>query len=70
MESCIKLYDHITKTHIKLLNGKKGWDRYISKSKRKWTLTHKNLTLDRAMNIKDEVILNNHRNLLNIISKK
>jgi hypothetical protein len=70
MESCIKLYDHITKTHIKLLNGKKGWDRYISRTKRRWTMTHRNLSLNDALTIKDEVILNNHKNLLNLISKK
>ena len=70
MESCIKLYDHITKNHIKLLNTGKGWNRFVSKTKRKWTLTHRNLTLDDAMCMKDGIILNNHKNLLNLISKK
>ena len=65
----LDLYDQHNRIYVKLINGSKGWERHISVDKKKWKLTHKNLSMTEALTIKQDVIDNNFKNLFKTILK-
>lgn len=72
MKTMISLFDHTNKIYVrfrKCSNGI-GWQRWVSKSKRKWTLMETFNTMEEALRHKEEIVNNNYRNLYNLIVKK
>lgn len=66
----INMFDHTNSLYVRIKRTAKGWERWVSKSKRNWKMTHKALTMDDALKFKEEVINNNYRNLFGLIVKK
>ena len=70
MKTNISLYDHSLGVFVKIKPTGTKWVRYVSKNKKKWVMTNSFNTLDDALKSKEEVINNNYRNLLQLITKK
>ena len=64
-----QLYNQITKVHMKLTPTQTGWKLETSVDKKVWIIENVNLTLDQVMEIKNQTILDNYKNLNSIISK-
>lgn len=64
------LYNHSTKIYVRLTPTETGWKKETSVDKKVWIVENLNLTLDQVMEIKNQVIEDNFRNLNSLISKK
>ena len=64
-----QLFNHLTKIHTKLTPTQTGWKLETSVDKKVWTTENVNLTLEQVMEIKNQTILDNYKNLNSIISK-
>jgi hypothetical protein len=71
-EDPIRMFDRVNKLYvkIKLSQDKKHWERWISKTKRKWEMTHSSLSLPDVLKFQEEVVRNNYKNFYNLIFKK
>ena len=54
---------------MKLTPTQTGWKLETSVDKKVWIIENVNLTLDQVMEIKNQTILDNYKNLNSIISK-
>lgn len=70
MTTSINMFDHTNKLYVRIKKSARGWERWVSKSKRNWTLTHKALSMDDALKFQEDIINNNYRNLFGLIAKK
>jgi hypothetical protein len=70
MKTNITLFDHSNKLYVRISHSKEGWERWVSKTRQNWKLTHKALSMDDALKFKEQIIDNNYRNLLGLIVKK
>lgn len=68
----INLFDRVEKIYVrfKLSENKDKWERWVSKTKKDWTMTHEALTLKEVLQFQEEVINDNFRNFFNMITKK
>lgn len=71
-EETLNLFDRVKKLYfrVQLSDNKKYWERWVSRSKRKWVLDKTRMTLDEAMKSQQDIIDNNYRNLFNLVTKK
>lgn len=71
-DETLNLFDRVKKLYVRvqLSDNKKYWERWVSRSKRKWVLDKTRMTLDDAMSSQQDIINNNYRNLFNIVTKK
>lgn len=71
-EETLNLFDRVKKLYVRvqLSDNKKYWERWVSRSKRKWVLDKTRMTLDDAMKSQQDIIDNNYRNLFNVVTKK
>lgn len=70
MNTIINMFDHTNNLYVRITRTARGWERWVSKTKRNWKLTHKALSMDDALRFKEEVINSNYRNFFNLIAKK
>jgi hypothetical protein len=72
MKTSINLFDHSNKLFVMIKKSAdtNHWERFVSKNKKKWELTHSSLSLDDVLKFKEEVIDNNFKNLYNLIISK
>lgn len=68
----INLFDRVEKIYVrfKLSENKDKWERWVSKTKKDWTMTHEALTLKEVLQFQEQVINDNFRNFFNMITKK
>lgn len=68
----IKLFDRQKKLYvrIKLNEVTNQWERWISKTKNKWEMTHSSLSLADVMRFQEEIVSNNYRNFYKMFFKK
>ncbi len=68
----INLFDRVEKIYVrfKLSENKDKWERWVSKTKKDWTMTHEALTLKEVLQFQEQVINDNFRNFFNMIIKK
>lgn len=71
-EEVLTMFDKTNKLYfkIKLSDNKKFWEMWKSKSKRKWDKVKSLKSLDDVFKTKSEIIDNNYRNLLKMITTK
>ena len=71
-EETLNLFDRVKKLYfrVQLSDNKKYWERWVSRSKRKWVLDKTRMTLDEVMKSQQDIIDNNYRNLFNVVTKK
>lgn len=72
MKTSINLYDHSNKLFVRIKKSKDAslWNRFVSKNKKSWKLTHSTPSLEDVLKYKEEVINNNFRNLFKVLTKK
>jgi len=70
MTTTINMFDHTNKLYVRIKKSTRGWERWVSKTKRNWKMTHKSLSMDDALKFKEQIINNNYRNLIGLIEKK
>lgn len=68
----IKLFDRQKKLYvrIKLNEVTNQWERWISKTKNKWEMTHSSLSLADVMRFQEEIVSNNYRSFYKMFFKK
>lgn len=68
----INLFDRVEKIYVrfKLSENKDKWQRWVSKTKKDWVMTHEALTLKEVMEYQEQVININFRKFFNMITKK
>lgn len=57
-------------SRIQLSPNGKYWERWESTDKINWKITHRRLSLDEALSKHQDVIVQNHKNLLSDILRK
>lgn len=64
------LYDRTNKMYVKvqLSQDKSCYEKWVSKNKRKWTLSQTYSSIDEVMMAQQNLIDNNYRNLFNVIT--
>jgi hypothetical protein len=70
MNATINMFDHALNQYVRIKRTAKGWERWVSKSKKHWKMTHKAKSMDDVLRFKEEVVNNNYRNLYGLILKK
>jgi hypothetical protein len=68
----IRLFDRENKLYvrIKLNDTTKMWERWISKTKNKWEMTHNSMSLADVIKFQEEIVQNNYRNFYKMLFKK
>jgi hypothetical protein len=68
----VNLFDRSEKVFVKfqLSENKDKWQRWMSKTKKKWVLTHESLSLEEVMCFQERLISTNYDNLFKIITGK
>lgn len=71
-EETVSLFDRIKNLYVRvqLSDNKKYYERWVSRTKRKWVLDKTRMTLDDVMKSQQDIVNNNYRNLFNIVTKK
>jgi hypothetical protein len=57
-------------SRIQLSPSGKHWERWESNDRITWKITHRRMTLDEALKKQQEVVIQNHKNLLSDILRK
>lgn len=57
-------------SRIQLSPSGKHWERWESNDRVTWIITHRRMTLDEALRKQQEVVVQNHKNLLTDILRK
>ena len=57
-------------SRIQLSPSGKHWERWESNDRVTWRITHRRMTLDEALRKQQEVVVQNHKNLLTDILRK
>ena len=57
-------------SRIQLSPSGKHWERWESNDRVTWKITHRRMTLDEALKKQQEVVIQNHKNLLTDILRK
>jgi hypothetical protein len=57
-------------SRIQLSPSGKHWERWESNDRVTWRITHRRMTLDEALRKQQDVVLQNHKNLLTDILRK
>jgi len=68
----IRLFDRENKLYvrIKLNDTTKMWERWISKTKNNWEMTHNSMSLADVIKFQEEIVQNNYRNFYKMLFKK
>ena len=68
----INLFDRVEKIYVrfKLSENKDKWERWVSKTKKDWVMTHEALTLKEVVQFQEQVINDNFRKFFDMITKK
>jgi len=57
-------------SRIQLSPSGKHWERWESNDRVTWRITHRRMTLDEALRKQQDVVIQNHKNLLSDILRK
>lgn len=68
----IRMFDREKKLYVKIkLNSVTNhWERWISKTKNKWEMTHTSLSLADVIRYQEEIVSNNYRKFYKMFFKK
>ena len=68
----IPLFDREEKIYVrfKLSENKDKWQRWMSKTKKEWTMTHEALTLKEVVEFQEKVVNNNYLRFVNMLRKR
>ena len=68
----INLFDREEKIYVrfKLSENKDKWQRWMSKTKKEWTMTHEALTLKEVVEFQEKVVNNNYLRFVNMLRKR
>ena len=68
----INLFDREEKIYVrfKLSENKDKWQRWMSKTKKEWTMTHEALTLKEVVEFQEKVVNNNYLRFISMFRKK
>ena len=68
----IKMFDREKKLYVRIKFNEvtKQWERWISKTKNKWEMTHTSLSLSEIIKFQEEIVSNNYRNFYKMFFRK
>lgn len=71
-EDLIKMFDRDKKIYvrIKMNPTNKKWERWVSKTKKKWEMTHNSLSLSEVIKFQEDVVSSNYKNFYKFLFKK